>query len=135
LVGAHELHREIDCGMIRHVEPENLRCAKQKGDLDARRVGGASALEIKAEQMAERSQPAEHERDQSAHQRTIAVRKRRKTRVSTRAIELLIERPPAHEYGFEDIGRDPARRKARRLRRRRGAMLGHSRCVARKGAH
>ena len=44
-VGLRQPHRQIDGGVIGHVEPENLRGADQQRGLDPRRVGGKTVVE------------------------------------------------------------------------------------------
>ena len=101
--------------MVGHFEPQDLRGADEQRGLDPRRIGGQAALEKKAEQMAQRAEPAQHGRDQAAHQRAVAVGERGEAGMRARAVELLVERPVAAQHAVEDVGGDPARGEARRL--------------------
>ena len=103
--------------MIRHVEEQDLRGADQQHGLDARRVGGKSALEELAEQMAQRAEPAQHGRDELAHQRAVAVGERREARMRS-ASSSPIERPLAAQHVVEDVGGDAAGGETGHFRRR-----------------
>ena len=56
------------------------------------------------QQMAQRADPAQHGRDQLAHQRAVAIGKRREARMRLRAVELAVERPVAAQHVVEDVG-------------------------------
>ena len=53
--------------------------------------------------------PAQHGRDQLAHQRAVAVGERREARMRLGAVELAVERPVAAQHVVEDVGGDAAR--------------------------
>ncbi len=57
-VGLRQPHRQIDRGMIGHVEPQDLHGADQQNGFGARRLGGKSLVEIAAKQMTQGSKPA-----------------------------------------------------------------------------
>ncbi len=106
-VGLRQPHREIDRGVVGHLEPENLRGADQQRGLDPRRVGGKTALEQQAEQMAQRAEPPQHRRHHGAHQRAVAIGERRQRRMRL-VVELLVERPPSAQHRLDDVGGDSA---------------------------
>ena len=114
-VGLRQPHREIDRGVIRHVEPEDLRRAEQQRGLDPRRVGRQAALEQMPEQMPQRAEPAQHRRDQPAHQGAVAIGQRGEIGMRGLVVELLVERSSAPQHAVEDVGGDPARREAGRI--------------------
>ena len=60
--------------------------------------------------MPQRADPAQHGRDQLAHQRAVAIGKRGKPGMRVGAVELGIERTPPPQHVVEDIGRDAAGR-------------------------
>ena len=62
--------------MVGHVEQEDLRGADQQRGLDPRRIGRQAAFEQSAEQMPQRAEPAQHGRDDAAHQRAVALGER-----------------------------------------------------------
>src|SRR5207302_7204489 len=107
---------EIDRGMIGHVEEQDLRGADQQHSLDARRVWGKSAVEIEIEHVPQGADAAQHGAGELAHQRAVAVRKRRQARMLIRALELAVERTAAAQYIVEDVGGNAARGKTRDLR-------------------
>ena len=105
--------------MIGHVEPQDLRRAEQQRGLDLRRVGRSAALEQPAEQVPQRAQPPQHQRDQRAHQRAVAVGERCQAGMRL-VVELLVERPAPLQHRREDVGRDAAGGEPGRLDGRRG---------------
>ena len=66
--------------------------------------------------MAQRAEPAQHRRDQGAHQRAVALGKVGKLRMRRAVLELLVERPAAAQHAVEDIGGDAPRGKAGRVK-------------------
>ncbi len=118
-VRLHQPHREVDGGMVGHVEPENLRRADQQRRLHPRRVAGNAALEAKAEQVAQGAEPAQDRRGECADERAVAIGQRREPRGGV--LELDVERTPAAEHAVEDVGGDPARGEPRRFKGGNGA--------------
>ncbi len=114
-VGLREPDRQIDGGMIRHVEPQNLRRSDQQRGLDPRSVGRETLLEIARQQMPQGAEPPQHGRGQHAHQGAVAIVQRRQTGMHMLAVELLVERAALTQDGFEDFGRNAPRRKAGRF--------------------
>jgi hypothetical protein len=110
-----QAHREIDGGMIRHIEKKDLRGAKKERGFDARRLWRRPMIEKQAEQMAQYAEAAQHGRDQRARQRAVAIGKRAKPGMGSAAVELLIERTMPPQHGIEDIGRKAAHGKTRHL--------------------
>ena len=94
--------------MIGHVHPEDLRSANQQRALRARRIGRDAAVEQPRQHMAERAEPAQNRRDQPAHQRTVTVGERLQSGMSTRAVELVIERAVLVQHAVQDISGDPS---------------------------
>ena len=58
--------------------------------------------------MPQRADPAQHGRDQLAHQRAVAIGKRRKPGMRVGAVELGIERTLPAQHVVEDVGGDAA---------------------------
>ena len=61
-VRLREPHRKIDGGVIRHIEKKNLGRADEQRGLDARRLRGQAVLETEADEVAQRTQPAQRRR-------------------------------------------------------------------------
>ncbi len=59
--------------------------------------------------MAQRAESPQNCRDQPAHQRAIAIRKRLQSRMSANAVELIVEHAVLVQHAIKNIGRDPAR--------------------------
>ena len=114
-VGLDQAHGEVDGSVVRHFEPEDLCGADQQGDFDPGCVGGKAAREPAAEEMAQRTEPAQRRRHQGAHQRPVAIRQGGKLRMRRAVLELLVERPAAAQDAVEDIGGDAPRGKAGRV--------------------
>ena len=109
--------RQVDRRVVGHVEPEDLRRADQQRGLDPRRILRDAAVEIEAEQMAQRAEAAQHRRDQPAGEGAVALGQRREPLMRAAAVELIVERAAAPQHAFEDVGGDPARGEALRFRR------------------
>ena len=75
-VGLREADGQIDGGVIGHLHPEDLRGAKQQCGFGALRIGRHAAVEQPRQHEAQGSKPAQHGRDQPAHQRAVAVAQR-----------------------------------------------------------
>ena len=112
-VRLHQTHAEIDGRVVRHVQPQQLRCAEQQGGLRPRGVVGKSALEQMFDQIAKRAEPAQHGRHQAAHQRAIAVCEPGELELRGLVLDLLVERPPPAQDAIEDVSGDAARRQPR----------------------
>ncbi len=112
-VGLHQAYRKVDGGVVGGFEPQDLRGADEQDGFDPRRVGGK--LEPVAEEMAQRTEPAQHHRHQGAHQRAVAMRKRCEIRVRRPIVKLFVERAVAAQHAVEDVDRDPPRGEAGRL--------------------
>ena len=109
-VGLREPHRQIDGGVIGHVEKQDLRCADQQDRFDLRRLARQAALELAGQQMPQRAEPPQHRRDDGARQRAVALGQR----AEPAGFEQLVERTLLAQHAADDVGRDAARRKARR---------------------
>ena len=57
-IGLHKAHREIDGGMVGHVEKKNLCRADQQRSFNARRIRWHAALEKRAEHVAQCAKPS-----------------------------------------------------------------------------
>jgi hypothetical protein len=68
-----EPHREIDRGVIRYVEQQDLRCAHEQRGLHPRRLGRQAAREQMPEQMPKRAEPAQCRCRQCPHQGAVAI--------------------------------------------------------------
>ncbi len=126
-----EAHREIDGGVVRHVEKQDLRRTDEKRGLDPRRLSRKPAAQAVADQPAQRAQPAQHGRDDAADERPVALRECGETPSGLGPVELLVERPAADEHRFQKLGGDAARCKARRRAtslRARGVSACQIRC-------
>jgi hypothetical protein len=120
-VGLREPHREIDRGMVGHIEKQDLRGAHQQRRLDLRRLARQPAFEMCRKQMAQRAEPPQHARDQGAHQGAVALGQRAKAA----GFELFVERAPAPQHAVDDIGGDaPGGEPWWRVRCRRGGEGG-----------
>ena len=106
----HQTNGEIDRGMIRHVEKKNLRGSDQQRAFDARRLRRQAAIEKEAEHMPQRAEPAQHDADQGAGERAVAILERGEF-----AVEQFVERAAAAQHAVDNIGRDPADREAGHL--------------------
>ena len=73
-IGLRQPHREVDRGVIGHVEKQDLRGANQQGRFNPRRFGRRAALEQTAEQMAQGAEPAQRRADDVARQSAVALR-------------------------------------------------------------
>jgi hypothetical protein len=124
-VGLRQAHGEIDRGVVRYLEPKDLRRADQQRGFEPGRVGGKPTHEPTAEEMPQRTEPAQHRCRQRAHQRPVAIRQGGKVAMHRAVVELLVERPPLPQHAIEDVGRDPARGKAGRFNA--GRARGHAR--------
>ncbi len=111
-----EPYREIDGGMVGHVEEQNLRRAEEERGLDPRRLRRRTVLEHAGDQMAQRAEPANDGRDQRPRQRAVAVGERGKSRMGAGAVELVVERAAAAQHRLEDIGGDAPGGEALHLR-------------------
>ena len=87
-----ETHRKIDCGVIGNVEKQDLRGADQQRAFDPRRTVGKSAFEQAGEQVTQRAEPADHGRDDGAHQRPVALLLEC---IEAAGFKLFVERPLA----------------------------------------
>ncbi len=90
-VGAHQVDRKVDGGVVGHVEPEDLRRADQERGLGARRIGGHAAVEVSAEQVAQCAESAQHRGDQMPCQCAVAIGERREAGVGASAVNLLVQ--------------------------------------------
>ena len=98
-------NRKIDCGMIWHVEEEDLRGAHEQSALDTRRIRRKTTFKHRCEQMAQCAQSPQYGRDEAAHKRAIAVGEFAQR---TLILELFVERTFAMENAFENIRDDAA---------------------------
>ena len=98
--------------MRRPAEQQDLGGADQQRGLGARRVARQPALEEAAHHMPQRAEATQHGCDDAAHQRAVAVSKVGEPDIRALAVELLVERPRPPQHAVENLGRDPARRKA-----------------------
>ena len=131
-VGLRQAHRQIDRGVVGHLEPENLRGAEQQNGLGARRVGGKSLVEETLEQMAQGAEPAQHGGGEPAHQRAVAVGERGEARMRALARELLVERDAPPQHAVDDVGGDSTGGEAGDFRLRGGARSRHAALIAMK---
>jgi predicted Rossmann fold nucleotide-binding protein DprA/Smf involved in DNA uptake len=67
--------------------------------------------------MAKRAEPAQNGRDQTAHQRAIAIGQRFQSRMSAGAVELIVEGAMLVQHAVENIGRYPPCRETGHLSR------------------
>ena len=111
-VGLREPHREIDGGVIRNIEKENLRRTEEQRGLDARRLRRRSGIEEEADEMAQRAQPAQYACGQRADQRAVALGEPRKRRTRARGFKLVVERAAAAKHAVENVGGNAARGEA-----------------------
>jgi hypothetical protein len=89
-----ESHRQVDGGVVRNLEPQNLRRAKQQDCLSAWRVGRKSLFQKSAKQMAQGAEPTQDSSYQPAGQGAVAIGKGRQTRMCVLAGEEVVERYP-----------------------------------------
>ena len=80
--------------------------------------------------MAQGAEPAQHGRDQPAHQRTVAVGERGDAGVDAFAGELLVERDSAPQNAVEDVGGDSTGGEAGDFRLGRCARTRHELIIA-----
>ncbi|MGY3558724.1 hypothetical protein ACVWXP_001993 [Bradyrhizobium sp. USDA 4463] len=106
----HQAHRQIDRSVIGHVHPEDLGGTNQEGALRARRIGRDTLVEQARQHMAERAEPTQDGRDQTPHQRAVAVGERLQSGMSAGAVELVVERAVLVQHAVDDVGSDPPRR-------------------------
>ena len=118
LVALHQPHRKVDGGVVGHIKPQDLRRADEKRGLHARCAGGNAALEKGAEHTPQRAQPPQHRRRQRAYQRAVAIRQDREIILRGPVLELLVERTPAVQDAFQNVGREAPGGKPRRVSRR-----------------
>ena len=118
-VGLREPHRQIDGGVIGHVEKQNLRGAGQQHSFDQRRGRRQAALHQRGEQVPQGAEPPQHGGDDDPHQRAIALGQCVELAAG---FELLVERTLLPQHPVDDVGGDAARGEARR--RRGGLGLG-----------
>ncbi len=73
LVPLHQPHRQIDSGMVRNTEPQDLCSPEQEGRFNP--WGGArkAAVEILPQQVPQSSQSAQHRRRKRTHERAVAL--------------------------------------------------------------
>jgi hypothetical protein len=112
-VGPHQPHREIDGGVVGHIEKKDLRGPDEQSRLDARRLRRRTLFEKETDEMAQQAEPAQHGRDQRPCQRAIALRKCSKFGVRAGAVELLVERAMPPQHTLDDVGGDAPDGKAR----------------------
>jgi hypothetical protein len=105
-VRLHQTDREIDGGMVGHVEEEDLRRADQERGLDTRRFLRQAALEQQADEMAQRAEPPHHPRHPRAPHSPIARGQGCERGVRFAAVQLLVERAVAAEHAVDDVGGD-----------------------------
>ncbi len=123
-IGLDQAHREVDRGVVRHLEPHDLRGAQQQCGLEARRVGRQAAVEEMAQQVSQRAEPAYDCRRQRPHQRAVAIGQGREIGMRRLVLELLVERPLAPQHAVQHVGGDAAGGKSRRVGDGRGASHG-----------
>ena len=75
-VGLRQPHRQIDGGMVGHVEEQDLRGADQQDVFDLRRRRRQALFKQRREQMPQGAEPAQHRRDDGPHQRAVALGQR-----------------------------------------------------------
>ena len=109
-VGLRQPHRQIDGGVIGHVEKQDLRCADQQDRFDLRRLARQAALELAGQKMPQRAEPPQHRRDDGACQSAVAFGQR----AEPAGFEQVVERASLAQHAADDVGRDAARWQARR---------------------
>ena len=124
-VGLGEAHRQIDRGVVGHLEPQNLHRADQQDGFRARRVGGESLLEKSAQQVAQGPQPPQRSGGEPAHQRAVAVGERSDAGMGAFAGELLVERDAPPQHAVKKVDGNPAGGEAGDFRLRGGARTRH----------
>ncbi len=129
-VGLRQPHRQIDRGMIGHLEPEDLRGADQQDGFHARRVGRKAFVEKSAEQVAQGAEPPQHGGGEPAHQRAVAVGEPREAGMGGLAGQLLVERDLPPQDAVENVGGDPSGGEAGDFRLRGGARSRHAPIIA-----
>ena len=107
-VRLHQPDGQIDRGVIRHIEKENLRGADQQRAFHTRRLRRA-AFEKAPKHVAERAEPAQHDGNQRPGQRAIAILE---TREVNGPFDEFVERTAAAQHAVENVRRDPAGRQA-----------------------
>ena len=113
MVGLRQPHRQIDGGVVGHVEEQDLRGADQQDVFDLRRRRRQALFQQDREQMAQGAEPAQHRRDDGPHQGAVALGQRAEIAL----LKLLVERPLLPQHGADDVGGDAARGEAGRRRR------------------
>jgi hypothetical protein len=111
-VGLDEAHRKVDSRMVRHVEKQDLRRTDEERGLDPRRLARKPAAEPVGDQPAQGAEPAQHGGDDAADERPVAFGEPFETPPGLTTVELLIERPAAHQHRFQKLGSDAAGREA-----------------------
>ena len=111
--------------MVGNVEEQDLRGAHQERAFQARRIGGKSAVEAARDQAAQGAEPPERGRDDATDKRAVPLGEEREPRIGGRPVELLVERSPAMQHAFDNVGRGTARREPRSLCRRRQNGASH----------
>ncbi len=124
-VRACEPHREIDGGVVGDIEKEDLRGPDQQRRFKPRCVGRKTPLKKLSQQVTERAEPPQRDRNQRARQRPVALRKARQAGVPMSAVELLVERPTAAQDAIQQVGGDGPRGKAGRIGRMGASWDGH----------
>ena len=112
-------HGEVDRRVVGDLEEQELRRAHQERAFQARRIGGKAAVEAARDQAAQGAEPPERGRDDATDERAVALGEEREPWISGRPVELLVERSPAMQHAFDNVGRGAARREPRSLCRRR----------------
>ncbi len=113
-------HREIDGGMVGHIEKQDLRRTDKQRGLDPRRLRRQTAFEQNAEQMTQGAEPAQHRRDDGAGERAVALFERIKLGCT---VEQIVERVPPAQHAVDDVGGDAADGEARHVLRVCGTSL------------
>ena len=117
-------HREIDGGVTRRAEQQELGCAAQQDQLGAACLTRQRSLQKTAEHRREAPAIAQHCRGQEAREGPIACRQLTLARAGLRGAERLVERLAAPEHVVENIDGHHARFEPRRWwRSRRLALL------------
>ena len=104
-VGLRQPHRQIDGGVIRHVEEQDLRGADQQEVFDLRRRFRQPAFEQYREQMPQ----VPSRRSTVATMVRTSARSRSGSAPRSPRFELFVERALAAQHAVENVGRDGAR--------------------------
>ena len=105
-VGLRQPHGEIDRGVVRHVEPEQLRRADEQDGLGARCVTREALVEEPKQRMAQRAEAAQHGRGQSSHQGAVAIGQRGEAEMRVAPRQLLVEGHAPAQNAVDDVGGD-----------------------------